>query len=224
MSKRRKVIRVLLADDHPAMRAGIRAILEKAPDIEVVGETGEATEAQQMTAGLRPQVLLLDLRMPGPPPAETVAWVRAHSPETAVLALTAHDLNAYLARMVAAGAAGFVVKEEAPEKIVEAVRRAARGEVLFCEEQLARARHWQEEVGKRWQSLTEREQEVLRLLAIGSDNAAIAEALSVTAKTIGYHVTNVLSKLNVTSRLEAAVWIRDHWPDGLPDDLGKFPG
>ena len=89
---------------------------------------------------LRPQVLLLDLRMPGPRPVETVAWVRAHCPETAVLVLTAHDVDGYLAAMVEAGAAGFVIQEEAPETIVAAVRAAARGEVLFSGEQYARAR------------------------------------------------------------------------------------
>jgi DNA-binding NarL/FixJ family response regulator len=90
---------VLLADDHPAMRAGIRAIVEKTPDIEVVGQAGEEAEAQRMAADLNPQVLLHDLRMPGPPPAETVAWVRAHCPETAVLAsgprLTSNESGVY---------------------------------------------------------------------------------------------------------------------------------
>jgi CheY-like chemotaxis protein len=152
MSATSDTIRVLLADDHPALRAGIRAILEKAPDVQVVGEAKDGTQAQQLTASLRPQVLLLDLRMPGPRPAETVAWVRAHCPDTAVLVLTAHDVDGYLAAMVEVGAAGFVVKEEAPETIVEAVRAAARGEVFFSEEQRARARHWHEEVGARWES------------------------------------------------------------------------
>ncbi|RLC86091.1 MAG: DNA-binding response regulator, partial [Chloroflexi bacterium] len=112
-------------------------------------------------------------------PAETVAWVRTHCPDTAVLVLTAHDVDGYLAAMVEVGAAGFVVKEEAPETVVEAVRRAARGEVLFRGEQLTRARHWREEVGARWESLTEREQEVLRLLAEGLNNRAIAKRLCV---------------------------------------------
>ena len=223
-----EVIRVLLADDHPALRAGIRVILEKAPDIQVVGEAEDGTEAQQLTADLRPQVLLLDLRMPGPRPSETVAWVRAHCPETAVLVLTAHDVDGYLVAMVEAGAAGFVSKEEAPETVVEAVRRASQGKVFFSGEQRARARYWREEVGERWESLTEREQEVLRLLTEGLDNAAIAEALCVTSKTVEYHVTNTLNKLGVASRLEAVVWVRDHWPDGLPGDLqhdlGKSPG
>lgn len=86
-------VRVLLADDHPVVRAGIRAMLEKAPDIQVVGEATEGAEVRRLTAELYPQVLLLDLGMPGPPVEETVAWVRAHHPETAVLVLTAYDVN-----------------------------------------------------------------------------------------------------------------------------------
>jgi len=185
-----------------------------------VGEADDGTQVRRLAAEVYPQVLLLDLRMPGPRAAETVAWVRAHCAETAVLVLTAHDVNAYLAAMVTAGAAGFVIKEQAPEILVQAVRRAARGEVLFSGEQLARARRWREEVGERWESLTEREREVLQLLAEGLDNAAIAEALRVTPKTVAYHVANILSKLGVASRLEAVVWIHDH----LPDDLVKLPG
>jgi len=128
-------IRVLLADDHPAMRAGIRAFLEKASDIQVVGEAGDGEEVRRLVEELGPHVLLLDLYMPGPKPEDTVTWVRAHSPETAVLVLTAHDIDAYLAAMVAAGIAGFVLKEKVPEQIVDAVRRAARQEVILTAEQ-----------------------------------------------------------------------------------------
>jgi len=149
-----------------------------------------------------------------------VAWVRAHCPETAVLVLTAHDVDGYLAAMVEVGVAGFVVKEEAPETVVEAVRCAARGEVFFSGEQRARARHWREEVGARWESLTRREREVLALVAEGLSNAAVGEALCVTPKTVAYHVANILSKLEVASRLEAVVWVHNY----LPDDLVKLPG
>ena len=99
-------IRVLLADDHPALRAGIQTILERALDIQVVGEAKDGTEVQQLTADLRPQMLLLDQALPGPRPAETVAWVRAHCPETAVLVLTAHDVDVCLVAMVEARVAG----------------------------------------------------------------------------------------------------------------------
>ena len=221
-------IRVLLADDHPVAREGIRAILERTHDIQIVGEAKDGIEAKRMVADLCPDILLLDLVMPGPRSSEIEAWVRTHYPETITLVLTAHDRDAYLADMIEAGAVGFVTKEKAPQRLVEAIRRAARGGILFDSEQLTRARRWREEVGERWESLTGRERQVLQLLVEGLDNAAIAEALCVTAKTVEYHVTNALSKLGVASRLEAVVWVKDHWPDGLPGDLqrdlGKSPG
>jgi len=182
-------IRVLLADDHPVTRAGICAILEDAPDIQIVGEAKDGIEAKRMVADLCPDILLLDLVMPGPRPSEIEAWVRTHHPETITLVLTAHDRDAFLADVVEAGAVGFVTKEEAPERLVEAIRRAARGEILFDSGQLARARRWREEVGERWESLTEREREVLTLVAQGKSNREIAERLCVTEKTVEKHVS-----------------------------------
>jgi two-component system response regulator NreC len=213
-------IRVLLADDHPVTRAGIRAILEGAPDIAVVAEAKDGLEAQQLVAEFCPRILLLDLVMPGPRPREIEAWVRAHYPETITLVLTAHDRDVFLAEAIGGGVAGFLTKEEAPQRLVEAVRRAARGDVLISGEQLARARHWREEVGERWESLTEREREVLRLLTQGLDNVTIADEMRVTVRTVESHVTNILRKLEVSSRLEAATWARDR----LPDDLWKSTG
>ncbi|NLF13971.1 MAG: response regulator transcription factor [Anaerolineaceae bacterium] len=203
-------IRVLLADDHPAMRAGIRAFLEKASDIQVVGEAGDGEEARRLAEELGPQVLLLDLSMPGPKPEDTVAWVRGHSPETAVLVLTAHDVDAYLAAMVAAGIAGFVLKEEVPEEIVNIVRCVARKEVILTEAQLARAHRWQEEVGARWESLTKREREVLALVAGGRSTLQIAEALTIETCTVETHIGNILAKLNADSRAKAVAWAWQH--------------
>lgn len=213
-------ISLLLADDHPVTRAGIRAILNEAPDIQVVGEAQNGQEAQELTAKFHPRILLLDLQMPGPRPAEIEKWVRAHSPETITLVLTAHDRDAYLASMMEAGAAGFLTKGEPAERLIAAIRRAAQGEILFNAEQLARTRQWRESAGKKWESLTERERQVLQLLAQGSDNATIAEILCVTPKTIAYHVANILKKLGVVSRQEATAWLHTH----LPEDLVKIPG
>jgi len=200
-------IRVLLADDHPAMRAGLRAILEKAPDIEIVAEAEDGLEAQRLVAELRPDVLLLDLVMPGPRPCEIEKWVRIHYPETATLVLTAHDRDGYLAEMIEAGAVGFLTKNEDGERLVEAIRRAARGEVLITGGQLARAGRWQEEVGQKRESLTARERVVLRLLAQGKTDREIAKALCIRLKTVGNHVGRILDKLGVACRTEAALWV-----------------
>lgn len=147
-------------------------------------------------------------------------WAQTACPTTEVLLLTAHDRNCYLAWMVEAGAAGYLTKDQASAALVEAIRRAARGEVYYSPEQRERASRWQKEVGKWLERLTKREWEVLRLLAEGKDNKAIAQRLGVTTKTVAYHVANVLNKLGVCSRLEAVAWVHEN----LPDDLVKIPG
>jgi DNA-binding NarL/FixJ family response regulator len=199
-------IRLLLADDHPAARAGIRALLSKAPDIEIVGEARDGLEAQHMTAQLRPHILLLDLVMPGPRPAEVERWVRENYPETITLVLTAHDRDAYLADMVEAGAAGYLSKETSAERLIEAIRRAAHGEVLFDEQQLDRARRWRETVEVKWNRLTQREREILTLIVQGRTDKEIAEQLNIKLKTVGNHVCNILEKLEMTSRIKAGMW------------------
>jgi len=208
-------IRLLLADDHPATRAGLRAILAQAHDIAVVGEAQDGHEARRLVAELQPHILLLDLQMPGLRSADLEKWVRTRYPETVTLVLTAHERDAYLADMADAGVAGFLSKSRPPEQLIDAIRRAARGEVLFDGEQLARIQRWREEVGQRWASLTEREREVLLLVAQGITDQQIAEKLHLQAKTVGNHVSSILKKLNVASRTEAAVWaIREGFVDG----------
>jgi NarL family two-component system response regulator LiaR len=209
------MIRVLIADDHPLTRVGIRAVLENAADIQVVGEARDGAEVEQMVTELCPDILLLDLVMPGPTAWEIEAWVRTHCPETVTLILTAHDRDYYLTRAVEAGVSGYLTKDQAPQMLLEAIRHAARGEVLILREFLERARRWRDDVWKRWESLTDREQEVLRLLVQGLDNATIATTLSITMRTTESHVTSILKKLGVSSRLEASTWARDHLPEEL---------
>jgi len=215
-----KKITVLITDDHPVARAGVRTMLEQVPDIEIIGEAQDGDEAQKLVADLRPQVLLLDLKMPGLSAAELEKWVRVNYPEIVTLVLTAHDRDAYLAGMMEAGAAGYLPKSERGENLVAAIRRAARGECLFTDEQFERARKWRKNAGEKMESLTEREREVLKLLTAGLNNAAMAKSLGITPKTIAYHVTEILQKLEVHSRLEAAAWVSKYFPN----DLEEIPG
>jgi DNA-binding NarL/FixJ family response regulator len=205
-------IRVLMAGSHPAARRGIRAILEKAPDIQVVGEAESDVDAKQMVADLCPDVLLLDLVMPGLRPFKVEEWVRTNYPEIITLVLTGHDRDYYLARMIEAGGAGLLTKEEAPRRLVDAIHYAARGNVPVAGGQLTRANRWHEEVSEQWECLTEREKEVLLLVARFRTNVEIAKGLCVSDKTVERHLHNILGKLGVNSRRDAARWV---WDIGL---------
>src|SRR5258706_2925635 len=209
------MITLVLADDHAVARAGVRAILSAASDIEIVGEAENGDEVQELVVKFKPRILLLDLKMPGLHPAEIEKWVRTNYPETVTLVLTAHDRDSYLTKMIDAGAAGLIDKSESSERLLGAIRRAAAGEILFDSGQLDRARHWREEARKKAESLTNREREILRLLVQGFDNAHIARVLTVTTKTVAYHVTNILEKLEVSSRQEAVAWVHKYLPDNL---------
>jgi DNA-binding NarL/FixJ family response regulator len=219
----KRTIRVLIADDHPVTRQGIRAILEEAPDIEVVGEAKDGVEAKQMVAELDPDILLLDLVMPGLPVYEIEAWVRANCPTTVTLILTGHDRDYYLTKALEAGVAGFLIKEEAPQRLVEAVCCAAQGEVLISGKQFSRARSWHTEALKPWESLTERERQVLGLVVKGLANKQIAQVLTISERTVENHIHNLLSKLGVTSRAQAIGWIWQHNLVEELDTLGQFP-
>lgn len=220
-TRKKETISLLLTDDDPIIRAGIRSVLSKTKDIKVIGEAENGVEAQKMVGKLRPKILLLDLKMPGKlSAAQLENWVRENYPDTITLVLTAHDRDAYLAKMMDAGAAGYMSKGESAERLIGAIRRAARGEVLFDVEQFIRARRWRETVGKKLSTMTERELQVLRLMAEGLDNRAIAKSLNIATKTVEFHIAHILEKLGLDSRQKAAAWVHVH----LTDDLGKLPG
>ncbi|HJS19448.1 MAG TPA: response regulator transcription factor [Anaerolineales bacterium] len=216
MSTNQTTITVLIADNHPTTRAGIRSILSETTDIQVIGEAENGFQVEGMVAELRPNILLLDLVMPGLTPAKLEKWVRTHCPETITLVLTAHNRDAYLASMMDAGAAGFLSKTETGERLISAVRQAISGDNLYTAEQFARSNRWRLEACEKWENLTNREQQILCLLtAEGCDNKCIAETLGITVKTAAYHVTNILKKLNVKSRHEAITWAHKYLPDNL---------
>lgn len=214
------MITLVFADDYPVTRAGIRAILSEAPDIQIIGEAENGTDVQQLVTQLRPQILLLDLKMPGPPPAEIERWVRTNFPETTTLVLTAHDRDAYLVGMMDAGAVGLLNKEASTESLIGAIRRAAQGEILFDQQQLVRARRWRQTAGDKWESLTEREQQVLGLLVQGLGKAEVANRLEIGSRTVEFHINHLLKKLKVKSLKDAVNWVHTY----LSDDQVKIPG
>jgi len=196
-------IRVLLADDHPVVRSGIRAELDGAEGIEVVGEASSGDEALRLVEELRPDVLVLDVVMPGMDGVEATCLLRERHPDLRILALSAYEDNEYVFGLLSAGAVGYVLKEEALDTVVEAIRAASRGETWLSkrvEEKVVRRATGEEEV-----PLTGRELEVLRLMAKGWSNQRIAKELSITERTVRFHVENILTKLGVRSRTEAVV-------------------
>jgi two-component system, NarL family, response regulator LiaR len=201
-----EVITVLIADDHEMTRKGIRGFLNQVSDIQVVGEVQNGEKIKELVETLHPQILLLDLIMPDFSPVELEKWVRKNHPDTITLVLTAHDRDAYLSRMMDAGVAGYLDKKLRIGQLVTAIRRAARGEFLFDDEQLNRVHRWRNNVTAKWDKLSNREREILQMLTEGWDNKAIAEALKITINTVERHLTNIYKKLEVTSRSEAILW------------------
>jgi len=219
-SDSKETITLLLVDDDPIIRAGLRAVLLGAEDIEILGEAADGEEAQEMMSKLRPKILLLDLKMPGMSAAELERWVREHHPETVTLVLTAHDRDAHLAGMIDAGAAGYMSKGGPVETLIAAIRRAAAGELLFDIEQMARARNWKTAVSEKLNRLTQRERLVLKLMSEGKDTKEIAQALSVSPKTVAFHISGILERLEVDTRQKAVAWVHAN----LGDDLERLLG
>jgi len=216
-------ITVIIADDHEVTRLGLRTLLQAAPDIELVGEATDGNEAQQLISQLQPHVAVLDLVMPGTSPAEIVLWAYDHYPETAVLILTAHDRDYCLAQMLEVGAVGYLDKNERGEALLDAIRRAACGQVLFTQEQCRRARDWRENVQAVWEALTAREREVLMRLCQGESNWEIAEHLHIVEKTVEKHVGAILDQLGVASRTEAILWVLNAGLDKACGMVGETP-
>jgi DNA-binding NarL/FixJ family response regulator len=210
-----KKIKIMLADDHPVTRAGIRKILETAADMEIMGEACSGFEVQELVGTLLPDVLLLDLQMPGPRPSELERWVRERYPNIVTLILTAHNRDSYLATMMDAGVAGFLSKQESEHTLISSIRRAVEGELLFSQEQYSRATRWRRCAGTKWDSLTERQRNVVCLVAKGKQNSQIALELGIATKTVAYHMTEVLKRLGVRNRSEAVAWIAQYAPENL---------
>jgi DNA-binding NarL/FixJ family response regulator len=198
-------IRVLLVDDHPTLRVGLGVLLEQA-GISVIGETGSGREALEQIEARRPDVIVLDCQLPDVEGTAVAMEIKRRGLPTRVLALSSYSDARYVRAMIDAGAAGYLLKDEAPERIVEAVRAAANGKSLWTAEQVLRAQRWQEEIKDRWAQLTTREREVLMLVAQGKTNKEIGKTLGISEKAVEKYMSEIFATLNVSSRAAAAVW------------------
>jgi DNA-binding NarL/FixJ family response regulator len=201
------VITVLLADDHPTFRLGLRALLSQADRVTVVAEAGTGLEALDRWQALNPRVVVLDCALPELTGPEVAAAAVAAGLAGRVLALSAHTDERFVRGMLEAGAAGYLLKDEAPESIVRAVRTVAEGDAWFSEAVLPTVNAWRS--GLAAGGLTERELEVLRLVAAGRSNKEIAHALVISERTAAFHVGNILAKTGAATRLEAALWAKE---------------
>jgi DNA-binding NarL/FixJ family response regulator len=200
-------IRVLLADDHPVVRNGIQKILSRDPEIEIVGQACRGDEALEKVAELLPDVLLLDMEMPGMNGVNVTLQVRRRFPSVHVLALSGYDDRAYVMETLQNGASGYLMKDEDMDIILAAVKGVARGETGWLSRRIsALISSWMRKEDPASQSLTQRELEVLRLVVAGRTNQRIALELHISEKTIEKYLESILRKLGVNSRVEAAVY------------------
>jgi DNA-binding NarL/FixJ family response regulator len=203
-------IRVLVADDQSMVRAGFRMLLSRESDIEVVAEAENGAEAVEKAARFHPNVILMDIRMPELDGLEATRRILAADPDARVLVLTTFDLDEYIYEALQAGASGFVLKDDPPEQLLEAIRTVSAGDALLSPAVTKRVireftRLPRPEPPSGLDQLTEREREVLSLIAEGRSNAEIAEALFISETTVKTHVTHVLQKLDLRDRVQAVV-------------------
>jgi len=205
---------ILIADDHPVFRDGIRALLEVTPDIEVAGEATTGEEAVALAEQYRPDVILMDVQMPGLNGIEATQRIVANQPDVRVLMLTMFEDDASVFAALRAGASGYILKDATKDEIRRAIQAVANGEAIFGPAIAARVITYFSQPRtnaspKPFPELTDRENEILELIARGWNNPQIASHLTLSAKTISNYVSNILSKLQVTYRTEAAARARD---------------
>lgn len=211
-------VTVFIVDDHAVVRRGIRALLEAEDDFLVVGEAGSGGEAVLLAADLAPDVVLMDLVMPGIDGVEATRLLKQRSPRSQVIVLTSYHEDEQIFPAIRAGALSYLLKGVGLDELTEAVRKAAKGEATLHPHVAARLvqeiHGSSQETTSLYKTLSEREREVLRLIAEGFSNALIAEKLVISERTVKSHVNNILSKLHVADRTQAAIFA---WRQGIMD-------
>lgn len=216
------MIRILLVDDHTLFRRGLLALLAREPTFAVVGEAADAGEAQRRAAELQPDVVLLDNHMPGVRGIDAIAGIHEAAPAACIIVLTVSEDEDDLTRALTAGAAGYLLKTVESDVLVDSIRRLLGGEAVVSPEmthklvsalRAARTAPGAATTGQRDESLSGREREILREIASGSSNKVIARKLDIAETTVKVHVQHILRKLNLSSRVQAAVYAVEHGID-----------
>lgn len=205
--------RVLLVDDHPLFRRGVTQLIASQPDFEVVGEAASGEEGVALTHQLKPDIVLLDVDMRGIGGLQALKQIKESGADTQVIMLSVSDAEMNLVTAVRSGADGYLLKDAEPEEMLEKLRQAARGEVIFTDSLMAMlvdAMRSGTPAPASDEALTERERQILQLIAGGKSNKHIARQLGISDGTVKVHVKNLLRKLHLRSRLEAAVWALNH--------------
>jgi len=209
-------ITVLIVDDHTVVRQGIRTLLDMHPDLQVVGEAESGEAALRLVEDLVPDVVLMDLLLPGMNGVEATRHIKRISPRTQVVVLTSYAEDEHIFPALRAGALSYILKDIRPRDLAESLRKAVQGESVLNSRVAARmiqeVREAKRKVPRVFSELTPRELDVLQLLADGSSNAAIAERLTLSEKTVRGYISNILSKLHVTDRTQAAIFA---WQQGF---------
>ncbi|GAB4558948.1 MAG: response regulator transcription factor [Anaerolineae bacterium] len=207
-------IRIVIADDHGVLRAGLRALLSAEPDIEVAADVGDGYQLLDVAKQVRPDIVLLDISMPGPGGVELIRQLRRSQPDLRVLILTVHEDEGLLQEAIAAGAAGYVIKRAVESELINAIHAVHRGDI-YIHPAMTRAllrdvlppREAKEPPRE---PLSPREIEVLKLIALGYTNRQIAEALTISVRTVESHRANIRDKLGLHSRVDLVRYAREH--------------
>lgn len=218
-------IAVLVADDHPVFRDGLRGLIERADDLVLAGEATTGTQAVELALATRPAIVLMDLRMPEMSGIEATRRIAAEDPAIGILVITMSEDDESLFAAMRAGARGYIPKDADSDELLRAIRAAAVGEVIFGASIARRMMQFfsgPKAVTSPFPDLTDRENEILELIAGGRSNGEIAQRLSITAKTVRNHVANVFNKLQVADRSQAIVRAREAGlgRTGAPKDRG----
>jgi DNA-binding NarL/FixJ family response regulator len=207
-------VRVLVVDDHPLFRSGMRALLGAAPETETIGEASSGEEAIHLSATLRPDVVLMDLHLPGISGIDATRRILQNAPETRILVVTMFEDDHSIFSAIRAGARGYILKGASPDEVLRAIQVAANGEAIFSPSVAGRltdffGSHRLEAMAQPFPELTDREREVLNLIAQGRNNAEIARCLTLSVKTVANHVSNILGKLHLADRTQALLQARE---------------